>query len=384
MEIKVRAIEATEEKSMQEVENELLQKHEDQFNDTSETSETEKVDLNFEKDKEDSSVKEDDKEEASVEEAAEQPYDLKEEDVLSYIGKRYGKEINSFDDLMAERKESEELPEDVAAYFKYKKETGRDIQDFVKLQQDFSSMNPDSLLREYLTITEGEGLDPEDIDSLMEDYSYDEDLDDESVIKKTKLAKKKIIAKAKKFFNEQKELYKQPLESRPAVNSESENEELQDYRQYLESVKTQQQENEAKRSWFVKKTNEVFTDDFKGFDFALDDKTVTFSPGDTQSIKKNQDTPMNFINKFLDDKGLMKDAAGYHRALSIAMNPDKFAQFFFEQGKSEATQDVMRKTKNINMSERRAPEVTNKGGMTVKSVNPDSGRGLKIRSIKRK
>lgn len=384
MEIKVRAIEATEEKSMQEVENELLQKHEDQFNDTSETSETEKVDLNFEKDKEDSSVKEDDKEEASVEEAAEQPYDLKEEDVLSYIGKRYGKEINSFDDLMAERKQSEELPEDVAAYFKYKKETGRDIQDFVKLQQDFSSMNPDSLLREYLTITEGEGLDPEDIDSLMEDYSYDEDLDDESVIKKTKLAKKKIIAKAKKFFNEQKELYKQPLESRPAVNSESENEELQDYRQYLESVKTQQQENEAKRSWFVKKTNEVFTDDFKGFDFALDDKTVTFSPGDTQSIKKNQDTPMNFINKFLDDKGLMKDAAGYHRALSIAMNPDKFAQFFFEQGKSEATQDVMRKTKNINMSERRAPEVTNKGGMTVKSVNPDSGRGLKIRSIKRK
>ena len=384
MEIKVRAIEATEEKSMQEVENELLQKHEDQFNDTSETSETEKVDLNFEKDKEDSSVKEDDKEEASVEEAAEQPYDLKEEDVLSYIGKRYGKEINSFDDLMAERKEAEELPEDVAAYFKYKKETGRDIQDFVKLQQDFSSMNPDSLLREYLTITEGEGLDPEDIDSLMEDYSYDEDLDDESVIKKTKLAKKKIIAKAKKFFNEQKELYKQPLESRPAVNSESENEELQDYRQYLESVKTQQQENEAKRSWFVKKTNEVFTDDFKGFDFALDDKTVTFSPGDTQSIKKNQDTPMNFINKFLDDKGLMKDAVGYHRALSIAMNPDKFAQFFFEQGKSEATQDVMRKTKNINMSERRAPEVTNKGGMTVKSVNPDSGRGLKIRSIKRK
>jgi hypothetical protein len=384
MEIKVRAIEATEEKSMQEVENELLQKHEDQFNDTSETSETEKVDLNFEKDKEDSSVKEDDKEEASVEEAAEQPYDLKEEDVLSYIGKRYGKEINSFDDLMAERKESEELPEDVAAYFKYKKETGRDIQDFVKLQQDFSSMNPDSLLREYLTITEGEGLDPEDIDSLMEDYSYDEDLDDESVIKKTKLAKKKIIAKAKKFFNEQKELYKQPLESRPAVNSEGENEELQDYRQYLESVKTQQQENEAKRSWFVKKTNEVFTDDFKGFDFALDDKTVTFSPGDTQSIKKNQDTPMNFINKFLDDKGLMKDAVGYHRALSIAMNPDKFAQFFFEQGKSEATQDVMRKTKNINMSERRAPEVTNKGGMTVKSVNPDSGRGLKIRSIKRK
>jgi hypothetical protein len=86
----------------------------------------------------------------------------------------------------------------------------------------------------------------------------------------------------------------------------------------------------------------------------------------------------------LDDKGLIKDAAGYHRALSIAMNPDKFAQFFYEQGKSEATEDVIRKTKNINMTERKTPEITNKGGFQVKSVNPDSGRGLKIRSIKRK
>ena len=112
-----------------------------------------------------------------------------EEDVLSYIGKRYGKEINSLDEL-SEREESEELPEDVASYFKYKKETGRGIEDYVKLQRDFDAMNPDSLLREYLQFTEGEGLDAEDIDSLMEDYSYDEELDDESVIKKTKLAKK--------------------------------------------------------------------------------------------------------------------------------------------------------------------------------------------------
>ena len=245
-------------------------------------------------------------------------------------------------------------------------------------------MNPDYLLREYLTVTEGEGLDPEDIDSLMEDYSWDEELDEESVIKKTKLAKKKTIAKAKKYFNEQKELYKQPLESRPVVDSQSNNEELQEYRQYLESVKTQQQESEAKRNWFLKETDKVFTEDFKGFDFVLDDKTVTFSPGDVQTIKKSQETPMNFINKYLDDKGLVSDAAGYHRALSIAMNPDKFAKFFYEQGKSEATEDVIRKTKNINMSERRAPEVTNKGGFQVKSVNPDSGRGLKIRSIKRK
>jgi len=385
MELKVRAVDAVEEKSVQEVEQELLEKHEEKFNDSNETTEqTPQIKMDF---AEESVVKDTPKAEETSEETPEpvqEQAELSEEDVLSYIGKRYGKEINSLDELNATREEAEQLPEDVAAYFKYKKETGRGIEDYVKLQRDFSAMNPDSLLREYLTVTEGEGLDAEDIDSLMEDYSWDEELDEESVIKKTKLAKKKTIAKAKKYFNEQKELYKQPLESRPVVDSQSNNEELQEYRQYLESVKTQQQESEAKRNWFLKETDKVFTEDFKGFDFVLDDKTVTFSHGDVQTIKKSQETPMNFINKYLDDKGLVSDAAGYHRALSIAMNPDKFANFFYEQGKSEATEDVIRKTKNINMSERRAPEVTNKGGFQVKSVNPDSGRGLKIRSIKRK
>ena len=385
MELKVKAVESVEEKSVQEVEKELLDKHEEKLiEEDKATEETPQVKMDFAEDKSEDTPSE--AKEASEEkpEPVQEPAELSEEEVLSYIGKRYGKEINSLDELSAAREEAEELPEDVAAYFKYKKETGRGIEDYVRLQKDFSAMNPDTLLREYLTITEGEGLDPEDIDSLMEDFSYDEELDDESVVKKTKLAKKKTIAKAKRFFNEQKELYKQPLESRPAADSQSNNEELQEYRQYLESVKTQQQESEVKRNWFLKESDKVFTEDFKGFDFVLDDKTVTFSPGDAQTIKKNQETPMNFINKYLDDKGLISDAAGYHRALSIAMNPDKFAQFFYEQGKSEATEDVIRKTKNINMTERKTPEITNKGGFQVKSVNPDSGRGLKIRSIKRK
>jgi len=385
MELKVRAVEAVEEKSVQEVEQELLDKHEEKFSDSDETTEeTPQVKMDFAEGKSEETTTEVKETSEEKPEPVQEPAELSEEDVLSYIGKRYGKEINSLDELSAAREEAEELPEDVAAYFKYKKETGRGIEDYVRLQKDFSAMNPDALLREYLTITEGEGLDPEDIDSLMEDFSWDEELDDEAVVKKTKLAKKKTIAKAKKFFNEQKELYKQPLESRPAADSQSNNEELQEYRQYLESVKTQQQESEVKRNWFLKESDKVFTEDFKGFDFVLDDKTVTFSPGDAQTIKKNQETPMNFINKYLDDKGLIKDAVGYHRALSIAMNPDKFAKFFYEQGKSEATEDVIRKTKNINMTERKTPEITNKGGFQVKSVNPDSGRGLKIRSIKRK
>jgi len=191
MELKVRAVDAVEEKSVQEVEQELLDKHEEKFSDSSETKENNpQVKMDF---AEESVVEDTPKAEETSEETPEpvqEQAELSEEDVLSYIGKRYGKEINSLDELNATREEAEQLPEDVAAYFKYKKETGRGIEDYVKLQRDFSAMNPDSLLREYLTVTEGEGLDAEDIDSLMEDYSWDEELDEESVIKKTKLAKK--------------------------------------------------------------------------------------------------------------------------------------------------------------------------------------------------
>lgn len=307
---------------------------------------------------------------------------LKEEDVLSYIGKRYNKQINSFDELMAERDQAEEMPEDVAAYMKYRKETGRGFEDFLKLKEDVDSMNPDSLLRNYLRTTQ-EGLDEDDIDVLMSDYSYDEDMDDESTIKKVKIAKKKIVAEAKKFFNDQKEKYKVPLESRSASISDQEKEEFNAYKQYIQQAKTLEEESNRKRQWFDQKTNEVFSNEFKGFEFDVNDRKITFSPGDAAELKRNQSTPQNFIQKFLDESGMIKDAVGYHKALSIAMNPDKFAKFFYEQGLASATDDVARKIKNVNMSERRAPEVTRSDSFQVKAVNPDSGRGLKIHSAKK-
>jgi len=355
MEMKVRAIETIEPKSVQEVEKELLQKHQEEISNVQE----------------------------EVQEVV-QPVeeDLSEEKVLSYIGKRYNKQINSFDELMAERESNEELPEDVSAYMKYKKETGRGFEDFIKLKKDFEAMDPDNLLKEYLAITQV-GLDEDDIDSLMDDYRFDEDLDDESRIKKVKIAKKRVIAEAKKFFTEQKEKYKLPLESSGLGVSQEEKEEFESYKQYTKQAKTMQEENDRKRKWFDQKSEEVFSKDFKGFEFNINDKKISFTPGDAAELKRAQSNPMNFINKFLDDSGLIKDATGYHKSLSIAMNPEKFAKFFYEQGLSDATEDVMRKTKNINMSERRAPESVNKGGMQVKSVNQDSGRGLQIRSIKK-
>ena len=364
MEIKVREVTGIETKSTQEIEKELLEKQEDGKNED---------------------VHEDIQGQEQEQEQRDelQQKEIEEKDVLSYIEKKYGKQVSSIEELTKEKEEAEPLPEDVAAYYKYKKETGRGLEDFAKLNRDFNSINPDSLLKEYLLATE-EGLDESDINDLMEDYSYDEELDDESTIKKAKLAKKKAIAKAKKYFTEQKDTYRQPLESRAETQSLENNEEFKAYKQYIESAKTQQEEAERKRQWFVKKTDDVFNDDFKGFEFSLDDKKLVFNPGSVNDLRKSQESPMNFIQKYLDDDGLMKDAAGYHRSLAVAMNPEKFAKFFYEQGKSEATEDVTRKIKNINMSERKAPEAASKNGISVKVLNPDSGKGLKIRSIKNK
>ena len=354
MEFKVKEVTLGEEKSVQEVEQQLLDKHEESLKAEEPKAEEPKV---------------------------EEPAELNEKDVLSYIGKRYNKDISSFDELMSQRETQEELPEDVAAYFKYKKDTGRGINDFVELQKNFDDLNPDSLLKDYLFATE-DGLDKEDIETLMEDYSFDEDLDDEGDIKKIKLKKKKAIAKAKDYFKGMQEKYKQPLESSGTQTSNVSNEEMDGYKQYIADAKSYEEETTRKKEFYDSKTLEVFTPEFKGFEFNMGEETITFSPSSLDELKKSALNPGGWATKYLDDDGFLKDSKGFHRSVAIAQNPEKFAKFFYEQGKAEATDDVMRKTKNINMSERKTPEVTSKGGMQIKSLGSDSGRGLKIRSKK--
>jgi len=366
MELTVREVTSGGEKSAAQLEEELLQKHEESLQGALDDSGSQQAPPAID----------------PIINNEPTPYELKDEDVLSYLGKRYDREITSFDELMATRQEKDDLDPEVASFLNYKKETGRGIQDYLRLQEDFDSMNPDSLIKQYYMATEV-GLDEDDIDAMMEDFSYDEDLDDDSHIKKAKIAKKKMVAQAKDYFNSQKDKYKQPLESRTAAFPEGEKEEYEAYKQYMQEAKTLQEENERKSEWFQKKTDEVFSQEFKGFEFSIDDKKIVFSPGDVAELKKVHSTPFSFINKYVGEDGLMKDASGYHRALSIAMNPDKFAKFFYEQGQADATDDVTKKIKNVQMSERRAPETINKGGMQIREVNPDTGRGLKIRSAKR-
>ena len=301
MDIKVREVTDVEEKSSQQIEQELLEKHEQKQEVQEQPVEAEEIKEEVQQEApEEEKVQEEVKEELEappVEEQPPVPQELAEDEVLSYIGKRYGKQINSIDELISQREEAEELPSDVAAYLKYKKETGRGFDDYAKLQKDFTDLSPDALLREYYSITE-EGLDSEDISSLIDEFSYDEETHEATEIKKLKLAKKKEIAKAKRFLKQQQEQYKQPLESRE-ISATANNEELIEYRQYLEKAKSQQEEANTKREWFVKKSDEVFSSEFKGFKFNVGDNDIVYAPGSASELKKAQETPLNFVNKFL-------------------------------------------------------------------------------------
>lgn len=378
MEIKVKDLGLVEEKSTAQIEEQLLKEHEEKFDDTpKQENVVEKVEV-----KEEKQTIELEKEE--VVENKTPSLELNDDNVLSYIKDRYNKDINSVDELFAEKEANEPLPEDVSAYLKYKKETGRNIQDFYNLQKDYDSMDDDSVLASYYSATE-EGLDAIDIQDIIEDkFDFDEEIDDPKDVKKIKLAKKRELAKAKKFLNEQKDKYKVPLESSGDGLSADQKENLNAYKSYLDESKSIKEQNEKRYEYFLNKTNEVFNNEFKGFDFKVGENNFTYKPGTAEEIKNVQKDIGNFINKYTDEKGLISDVKGYHKALSVAMNPEKFAQFFYEQGVSNAVDNVSRKSKNINMDMRQAPQSVSKNGMKIRPVGKvDSGRGLRIRSIKK-
>ena len=381
MEFTVKAVDGNvEEKSRAQVEETLLKEHEEQFEQKKvEDNSIEKIDFSNKENSttEETSVDETKNEETSLPE-------LSDDDVISYIKKRYNKDINSVDELFAEKEANSELPEDVSAYLKYKQETGRGINDFYNLQKDIDDMDDNAVLANYYESTE-EGLDSDDIQDIIEDkFSYDEDLDDEKDIRKIKLAKKRELSKAKKFLNEQKDKYKIPLESSGDGLSEDQQENIDAYKKYMEESKSVAEVNTKRYNSFLDKTESVFNNEFKGFEFSVGDKNISFKPGDAQELKNVQSDVNNFVNKFMDKDGLIADPVGYHKAFSVAMNPDKFAKHFYEQGVAATVDNVSRKSKNINMDVRQQSQSVSKNGITIRPMGSsnDSGRGLKIRSRK--
>jgi len=374
-EIKVRAVDF-EEKSVAEVEEQLLKQHENSSVASEES--TESIDTVVSTPETVETVITETNESTPVDE-------IDDNKVLSYIGKRYNKEINNLDELFEQRQQNEDLPEDVSAFLKYKKETGRGIEDFIRLNKNYDEMDEDSLLFEYQR-EQNPDLDPDDIKFDVSDrFAYDEDFDDEKDVKKKKLAKKKELSKAKKYFNDLKEQYRVPLESRETFVPQEERENYDAFKRYKESSKSTEEENARRSEFFSKKTKELFSDNFEGFKFNVDEnKKLVYKPGDSKNLMQEQNDLRSFVSQFLDDNGYLADAEAFHRSIAIARNPDKFAKFFYEQGKADATEGTMKNIKNINMSEIKAPEITKStDGVQVRAVNPDSGRSLKIRSAKR-
>jgi hypothetical protein len=357
-EFKVKEVTLDEEKSVQEIEQQLVEEHEGK-------------------------VGAEQEEQAQTDQAQEEQaqVELREEDVLSFIKNRYNKEITTFDELLAERETQPELPEDVSAFLKYKKETGRGFEDFVKINRDIESEDPNNLLLEYYKQTSPD-LEEEDITFDMSlRFGYDEDLDDEVEVKKKKLEMKRELSKAKDFFKKQKEQYMVPLESRDAVVPESEKEFYEAFKSQAQKARDLEQEQQKRQEFYQQKTTEVFSNDFKGFEFDLGEAKVAFKPAEPETLKKSHSDLSHFFGKFIDESGYIKDAPAYHRAMAVAMNPDSFAKFFYDKGKSDAVVDIARESKNIDMGgARSAPETSSKTGFKVTVLDSESSGRLKIKS----
>ena len=385
-EFKVKAVDF-EEKSTQEIEQELVDKHAQENGLAEEQVKVETtvdaagnvVDSTTTKVDADGNEK---KEEEKSEAPAETP-SLNDDSVLSFIKEKFGKEIDSLDNIF-ETKEAPELPEDVAAYWNFKKETGRSINDFVALNRDFDAMEPNNLLREYYKAMNPD-LDGDDIDFELDSlFGYDEEYDDEKEVRRIKIAKKKELVKAKEYFEKQKEQFKMPLESRAEGSSGAESEDYLAYKKMVEESKGSQAENEKRRKFFEDETNKVFGNNFEGFGFEIEDKKLVYKPAEADKLKSAQSDINNFITSHLDDKGYIKDASAYHRSIAVATNPEALAKFFYEQGKADAVGDYSKESKNIDMNVRSAPESLSKGGFKVTAISTDYGNRLRIKSPKNK
>lgn len=274
--------------------------------------------------------------------------------------------------------ETVELTEDIKKYLEFKKETKRGLADFVKLQEDIDARGEDELLREYYSQTKP-GLEASDVEYLLnKKYGYDPDNSSEDEIKSKQLEKKEELYKAKEYFNTLKEKYKTPLESSEVSVPEEYKEAYSFYSQYKENQARQEESQKLQRQTFEEKTRKLFNDDFEGFEFKVGEKNLKYKPKSVEEVVKTNSDLNNFIKKHLDDNGNLKDAKAYHTALTMAMNPESFAAFFYEQGKADAVNEVVAGGKNVDMAVRKGVD-SQKPGSKFRILDDGSSSGLKIK-----
>ena len=270
------------------------------------------------------------------------------------------------------------LPENIEKVVDFMKETGGTLEDYVRLNADYSNVDNDTLLREYYKQTKSH-LDSEEISFLMEDnFQYDEELDEARDIRKKKLAYKEEVAKARKHLDGLKSQYYDEIKLRPGVTQEQKKA-MDFFNRYNEEQDVAQQQHETFRS----NTKDYFTNEFKGFDFKLGEKKFRYGVKNPSEVADNQSNISNIIKKFLNDKGDVTDVQGYHKAMYAAENADTIAQHFYEQGKADAIRDVAAKSKNIsNEARAAAPSDVYIGGLKVKSISGLDSSKLKIKTRK--
>ena len=274
------------------------------------------------------------------------------------------------------------LPENIQKLVDFMDETGGDIDDYVKLNRDLTQLDDSEILDEYFRATKPH-LTPAERNFLLEDkYGFDEDVDEDKTIRSKKIALKEQVAKAKAYLDGQKSKYYEEIKAGSKLSAEQQKA-VDFFNRYNKESEETKNQTKINKEVFNNKTNDLFNEQFKGFDYSVGDKKYRFNIKNVDEVKTKQSDLNNLVQKFLDKDNKMSDAAGYHKSLFTAMNADAIAQHFYEQGKADAVKDSVAKGKNINTEARSTFGETNVGGLKVKVLGEGSD-DFKFKIKKRK
>ena len=282
------------------------------------------------------------------------------------------KEAEEVEEVIAEAEATgKPLPGNIQKLVDFMEETGGDINDYVKLNKDYNSLDDNALLKEFYTQTKPH-LDTEEINFLMEDeFSFDEDVDDEREIRKKKIALKEQVANAKSHLDGQKSKYYEEIKMGSKLPDEAQKA-MDFFNRYNKESEVTQKAVKKNTDVFTQKTEQVFNDKFKGFEYNVGDKKYRFNVNNANEVKNTQSDINNFTKKFLDKNNTLSDAKGYHKSLYTAMNADAVAKHFYDQGKADAMKNSIAKAKNVDMNPRQAHGKIEASGTKFKVLGQDS------------
>lgn len=282
-------------------------------------------------------------------------------------------------EAVEEAKETgEPLPENIQNVIDFMNETGGSLEDYVRLNQDYSNYDNNQLLREYYKQTKPH-LNDDEISFMMEDqFSFDEEVDEERDVRRKKLALKEQVANAKSHLDGLKSKYYKEIKAGVKLTPDQQKA-VDFFNRYNKEQEVSQKDHEQKASIFNKETNKVFNQNFKGFEYKIGEKRFRFNVKDADKIKTNQSDITNFVKNFLNENNEMSDAAGYHKSLFTAMNADAVANHFYQQGKADAVKESVAKAKNVSMDPRQTHKTVESGGMKVRAVSGIDSTAFKVK-----